>query len=362
MDTGFDPSHPALAGKWRGGTNSWMDIINNIGTPYDDHGHGTHTIGTMVGGDGPGPFPDDVGLAYNAKFISAKVLDATNSFSTASIVIGGAQWMLNPDQNPNTDDFPHVINNSWYFSDPATTIFYGTASTWRAAGIIPVFCNGNEGPLPRTVMAPASYNNTLGIGATTSTDTIAPFSSRGPTLPGTSYPGDLVRSSLPGGFYSEWSGTSMAAPHVAGAIALMLQRHSSLTFDEIRTELRSSAVDRGLPGFDNDFGYGRLDVRAAVVLALTGVEDGGVTAAAPVVAAPNPFRDRVRFALNGAAPRSIEVFDLAGRRVWSATTQGGGALEWDGRDAYGRAVPAGVFLMRSSDGHTATTARILRVR
>src|SRR4029078_11389119 len=55
MDTGFDPTHPALAGKWRGGTNSWKDIINNQPSPYDDHGHGTHTIGTMVGGDGPGP-------------------------------------------------------------------------------------------------------------------------------------------------------------------------------------------------------------------------------------------------------------------------------------------------------------------
>src|SRR5262249_10502120 len=92
MDTGFDPSHPALAGKWRGGTNSWIDIINGLPSPYDDHGHGTHTIGTMVGGDGAGPFASDIGVAYGAHFISAKVLDATNSFSSSSIVEAGAQW------------------------------------------------------------------------------------------------------------------------------------------------------------------------------------------------------------------------------------------------------------------------------
>jgi subtilisin family serine protease len=118
MDTGFDPLHPALQGKWRGGANSWRDIVNGSPTPYDDNGHGTHTIGTMVGGDGPGPFTFDVGLAYNARFIAVKVLDAGNAFSSASTVIGGAQWILDPDANPATDDFPDVVNNSWLFNDP----------------------------------------------------------------------------------------------------------------------------------------------------------------------------------------------------------------------------------------------------
>ena len=139
MDTGVDAGHPALAGKWRGGANSWLDLVNGQGAPYDDHGHGTHTIGTMVGGDGPGPFTMDIGTAPGARFIAVKVLDSNNSFSSASIVISGAQWILDPDGDPATDDFPHVVNNSWYFYSQTYTGFHGTVEAWRAAGILPVF-------------------------------------------------------------------------------------------------------------------------------------------------------------------------------------------------------------------------------
>jgi len=154
MDTGVDLTHPSLAGKWRGGNNSWIDIVNGQPTPYDDHGHGTHTIGIMLGGDGDGPLDPDPGLAYDAVFISAKVLDHNNSFSSASTVIAGAQFMLDPDGEPDTPDFPHVINNSWYFFSETYTGFHSSAAAWRAAGIVPVFCLGNEGPDPETTRAP----------------------------------------------------------------------------------------------------------------------------------------------------------------------------------------------------------------
>ena len=374
MDTGFDPAHPALAGKWRGGTNSWIDIINGLPAPYDDHGHGSHTIGTMVGGDGPGPFLDDVGVAYGATFVSAKVLDATNSFSSASIVIAGAQWMLDPDGDPKTDDFPDVINNSWFFFSPTFMGYHTTVAAWRAAGIVPVFCIGNSGPGFATTRVPGSYNNTLGVGATTSADVIASFSSRGPSpvgaewpadqrKPDLSAPGQLVRSSLPGGIYQAWSGTSMAAPHVAGTVALMLQGRPSMDYTTIASILLTTTVDRGPVGYDFDYGHGRLDAFAATTLAVTDV--GNPTIGRTLRISPNPFRERVRidYAATASGPASLEVFDLAGRRVWSIDATGAqGELGWDGRDADGAAVPAGVYLVRLTRGGEVTTGRMLRLR
>lgn len=375
MDTGFDPNHPALLGKWRGGTNSWIDIIGSMPAPYDDHGHGTHTVGTMVGGDGPGPAADDIGVAYGAKFISAKVLDATNSFSSASIVIAGAQWMLDPDGNPATDDFPSVINNSWFFFSPTYTGFYSTVAAWRAAGIVPVFCIGNSGPGAATTRVPASYENALGVGATTSADAIASFSSRGPSpggptfpidlrKPDLSAPGQLVRSSIPGGGYDSWNGTSMAAPHVAGTVALMLEGNPSLDVDAIRTQLLASAADLGTAGYDYDFGYGRLDAFAATTMAVTAVGGLGDVAGSGLRCAPNPFRDRVRIDYAAASgPASIAVFDLAGRQVWSGAATGGrGTLTWDGRGRGGELLPSGVYLVRLRDGRSERTGRVLQLR
>jgi len=372
MDTGFDPAHPALAGKWRGGTNSWTDIINGLPAPYDDHGHGTHTIGTMVGGDGPGPFATDIGVCYGATFISAKVLDATNSFSDASIVIAGAQWMLDPDGDPQTNDFPHVINNSWFFFSAIYTGFHSTIAAWRAAGIVPVFCIGNFGPTAQTTRVPGSYNNTLGIGATTSADAIASFSSRGPSPSGSTWfpadrrkpdlsaPGDFVLSSVPGGGYQQWSGTSMASPHVAGTVALMLQANPDLTFDEIRQTLEASAVDLGAVGYDYDFGYGRLNALAALNQVV------GVPVAAPapraLVVAPNPFSSGVRFlAGSPAGPVALDLFDVQGRRVWTATAAPGEPIVWDGRDRNGLPLPAGAYWARATSGGLRWTQRVVRL-
>ncbi len=375
MDTGFDPTHPALVGKWRGGTNSWTDIINGQPNPYDDHGHGSHTIGTMVGGDGAGPSADDIGVAYNARFISAKVLDQFNSFSSASIVISGAQWMLDPDGNALTDDFPEVINNSWLFFTATYTGFHSTVAAWRSAGIIPVFCIGNNGPGASTTRPPGNYNNTIGVGAVDASDVIASFSSRGPSPAGAAFPadqrkpelsapGDLVRSSVPGGTYQSWSGTSMASPHVAGTVALMLQGNPALIYDDIRTKLIDSAADLGAVGYDHNYGYGRIDAFDAVTDAVTDVPTLPGAAGPRLFLAPNPFRDQVRLTFSGGTEAArIEIFDLQGRRIWSASPGSPtGALIWNGRDASGGVIPPGIFLVRFSDAGNATTRRILHLR
>lgn len=375
MDTGVDASHPALAGKWRGGTNSWVDIQNGLTVPYDDHGHGTHTIGTLVGGDGPGAFTEDIGVAYNAQYISAKVLDEFNSFCCASVVIDGAQWMLDPDGNVGTDDFPHVINNSWYFFSEVYTGFHATVAAWRAAGIIPVFCQGNEGPASATTRPPANYNNAIGVGATDAADVIGSFSSRGPSpaggffpadqrKPDISAPGVSVRSSLPGNTYASWSGTSMATPHVAGVVALMLENAPALTYTQIYDALTATVVDLGTVGYDFDYGYGRLDALAAV--AQTTVSVPGVASSVSWLrVAPNPFRSGVRVDVDAAlgANLMLDIFDPAGRRV--ATRAVGttpGAVVWDGRDGAGRTVSPGVYFLRLSGAESAATTRVLRIR
>lgn len=382
MDTGVDISHPALAGKWRGGGNSWLDLVGGASQPYDDHGHGTHTIGTLVGGDGPGPFASDIGVAYGAQFISVKVLDANNSFGSASIVLAGAQWILDPDGNAATDDFPSVVNNSWYFNSQTYSGFHAAVDAWRAAGIIPVFCLGNAGPGAGTTRPPGNYGNTLGIGATTSTDDIASFSSRGPSPVGASFPadqhkpdlsapGEAVTSSLPGGFYQAWSGTSMATPQVAGTVALMLEARPGLTYDQISGFLRSTAVDLGAAGWDANFGHGRLNAFAAVAAMLVSpVPDGG-PAPAPCrlyPARPNPFNPAttLAFELAVAGPVDLSVFDLRGRLVdvveHGALEAGRHERTWRARDDRGRPLASGIYVARLRAGGNVVTRLLSLVR
>jgi len=396
LDTGFDPSHPALIGKWRAGSNSWIDLIGGAPAPYDDHGHGTHTIGSMVGGDGDGPLTPDIGVAYGARFIAAKVLDSNNSFCCASLVINGAQWMLDPDGNPATPDFPHVINNSWYFFDPNYTAYYGSVAAWRAAGIIPIFCIGNEGPDPATTRSPAHYDNCVGVGGTSSIDGAYFFTSRGPSpsgavfpddrrKPDISAPGNLVTSSVPGGGYEDWSGTSMAAPHVAGTIALMLEKASAmmlpaakspgtlghlrgvaLTYDEILSILESSAVDLGDTGYDHTYGYGRIDAFAAVSDVPSDVPDGESDPLRRVlVARPNPFGGQVAISWTTPLDSAVDeaaIFDPAGRQVRTLQGTAENPLVWNGRDDRGAQVSPGIYFVRVKTPSGVLTGSVTLVR
>lgn len=376
MDTGAEITHPALAGKWRGGTNSWHDAVNHLPDPYDDHGHGTHTIGTMVGGDGPGPFPEDIGLAYGARFISAKILDHNNSFSSVSIAIEGAQFLLDPDGNPNTDDLPHVINNSWAFGSQLYPGFYTTASAWRTAGIIPVFAIGNEGPAPASTRPPGNYNNVIGVGATTSSDIVWNDSSRGPSPNGTIFPPDLrkpdlcapgagVRSSWRGGGYLDGWGTSMAAPHVAGAVAILAQTNSGLSYDEARTILCQSSKDSGPAGYDYDYGYGRLNVFDAARMIAASVDDGSDATKPMLIAGPNPFHDHldIEWTRPAGAGSSLRIVNVAGQEVRSFLLDPSfGGAQWDGRDAQGRRVPGGLYYLRLAGGDAEGSRTVLLIR
>jgi subtilisin family serine protease len=266
MDTGVDATHPDLAGSWRGGTNSWYDPNGeHPQTPTDVSGHGTWTMGTMVGGSAGGTA---LGMAPAAKWIAAKIFNDRGQATTARIH-QAFQWLLDPDGNPSTPDAPNVVNDSWVMSTVGCNLEFGLdLQRLRAAGILPVFAAGNGGPSPSTSYSPANNPEAFSVGATTNLDVLDDFSSRGPGCNGSVYPnltapGDNITTTDLYGGYVIATGTSMAAPHVSGALGLLLSAYPNLSADRQASALQTTALDLGNAGPDNDFGYGRLDSLAA---------------------------------------------------------------------------------------------------
>lgn len=274
MDTGVDAGHPDLASRWRGGGNSWFDPHGEHATPYDQDGHGTQTMGVMVGGDAGGT---SIGVAPGASWIAVKLYNDAG-ITTDSFIHLGFQWLLDPDSNPGTDDAPDVVNNSWGYDqrvNECVTEFQPDVQVLKAAGIAVVFSAGNGGPGASTSVSPANYPEGFAVGGVDETLTVTLSSSRGPSacdgaiFPEIVAPGANIRTAdlTFGGVnpdpYATLSGTSFAAPHVSGAMALLLSASPQLTVDDLETLLALSAADRGAPGPDHDYGNGLLDVEAA---------------------------------------------------------------------------------------------------
>jgi subtilisin family serine protease len=290
MDTGVDVTHPDLAGRWRGGSNSWYDPNGeHPTTPVDRNGHGTQTMGVMVGGDAGGT---SVGVAPDARWIAVKIFNDRGTASSTAIH-QGFQWLLDPDHNPATPDAPNVVNDSWTLSTSGCALdFQPDLRNLRAAGILPMFSAGNFGPYPGTVLSPANLPEAFAVGGTDDSDVLDPYSSRGPSAcagavaPKLTAPDTGIRTTDLYGSYIDDTGTSVAAPHVAGALALLLSAFPGLSADRQETALQTGAVDLGPAGPDNDYGYGRLDVLAAYQW-LASVPDFTV-AAAPSSATTTP--------------------------------------------------------------------------
>ncbi|SDU35567.1 carboxypeptidase regulatory-like domain-containing protein [Jiangella alkaliphila] len=292
MDGGADGGHPALNASWRGTTGdpatSWyVPTGENYPAPGDGSGHGTHVTGSIVG-NAPGEL---TGVAPGATWIAAKIFRDSGS-TTESIIHDGFQWMLAPGGDPAAA--PDVVNNSWGSDAGGATTFWDDVAAWEAAGIVPIFANGNNGPAPGTVGSPGSFPHAIGIGATDVNDLVASFSSRGPAIwdgeryrkPQVSAPGADIRSTwprdLPDGEdgYHTISGTSMAAPHATGVVALMLSANPDLTIDDIRGLLEDTArTEPHMGELPNDtYGAGIVDAFAAVTrAAYSGTVAGTVT-------------------------------------------------------------------------------------
>lgn len=271
LDTGVDVDHPDLISRWRGGTNGWFDPYDATVSPFDVDGHGTQVMGLIVGGDAGGTA---IGVAPDAKWISAKIFD-NNGTALLSNVHLGFQWMLDPDGNAATDDAPDIVNASFSFATPGdcNTEFQPDVSVLKIAGIAVVAAAGNLGPGSGSSASPGNYPETFAVGAVDAGNTVGEFSSRGPSscdgtvFPEISAPGIAVQTSdlsfggLP--FYVSVTGTSAAAPHAAGAMALLLSALPNLKPEEIEVALEQSALDIGSVGPDNDTGYGLIDVLEA---------------------------------------------------------------------------------------------------
>lgn len=289
IDSGVLYTHEALVGSYRGNNQNgtfnhnynWFDAIAySINTPEDVHGHGTHTLGTAVG------YTDEnqIGVAPGAKWITARACYTGGCYGDD--LISSLEFMLAPTNvngnNPNPSLRPHVVNNSWGTCD-FTEYFRQEVDNLRSAGIFPVFSAGNttncqyEEAFCSSVGTPASYKESFAVGATKENDDIADISLWGPSPdPSLSYlikpdvvaPGHLIRSSFNNGGYTTYSGTSMAAPHVTGSVALLLSKYPSLIgeVEIIETRLKQSATgfsydpncndswDNIIP--NNVFGYG----------------------------------------------------------------------------------------------------------
>jgi subtilisin family serine protease len=289
MDTGVDLTHPDLSSRWRGGSNSWFDPNGqHPTTPTDVSGHGTSTMGVMVGGDAGGT---SIGIAPDARWIAVKIFNDRGTATTAGIH-AGFQWLLDPDHDPATADAPDVVVDSWTFANAGCDLsFQPDLRNLRAAGILPVFAAGNGGPLGGTSFSPANNAEAFAVGGTDAADVIDSSSSRGPSacdqeiFPRLVAPGVDVRTTDLYGLYTSVTGTSIAAPQVAGALALLLGALPGSDADRQAAALQRGAVDAGAPGANNDYGAGRLDILGAYNW-LSTAPDFSVAAAPSSASAP----------------------------------------------------------------------------
>lgn len=311
FDTGVDRLHPALSAKWRGNHASqaatWFSKVAPDSLPYDKVGHGTHTMGVMLGSTPT----DSFGVAPDAEWICAAVVDQGPDLTTTiSHILEAFEWALDPDGNPaTTDDVPDVILNSWGLPTlqpsvmaPCSTIFWDAIDNIEAAGIVTIFAAGNEGRSgAMTIRNPSNRAttpyNSFCVGAVNSDNLVADFSSRGPSSCDTTQvkpevvaPGVGIRSSYKGGTYLLMSGTSMAAPFIAGLAALCRQYNPDASVEQIKYALMQSAMDLGPVGEDNAYGWGLVDASrllqylpapTSIHLAIVNQSVGGDGVAAP---------------------------------------------------------------------------------
>jgi serine protease AprX len=269
LDTGIDVGHVDLDG---GKVIGWKDYVNNITTPYDDHGHGTHVSSIAAGaGDGNSIYK---GVASGASLVGVKVLDKNGSGSSSS-VISAIDWCLT---NKNAFSSPiKVINLSLGTSGSSDGKDSQSVACNNAmdAGIVVVVAAGNGGPVKSTIGSPGAAEKVITVANMSDLGEkgfyLAYSSSRGPTAdnrikPDISAPGTRIAAADQGttSGYVMMTGTSMATPFVAGVCALILQNNSALTPGQVKSQIMNTAQDWATPGQDIEYGAGRLDAYKAI--------------------------------------------------------------------------------------------------
>jgi subtilisin family serine protease len=298
VDSGVDYNHPDLASKVIKGP----DLVNGDADPMDDQGHGTHVAGiaAALGNNGTGI----AGIAWNSPVLAIKVADDVGDVTFANGVAGIKKA---------ADLGAKVINCSWgfkptllnqlllWFNGLEAAVTYATSK-----GAVVVCSAGNDGTTGGAVGFPGRYASAFCVGSTTPTDGRSPFSSYGPEV-SIAAPGSSILSTLMGGGTGLKSGTSMAAPCVSGAVAVLWSRFPDYTSGQIRTRLQRTAVE--LPGLQ--LGAGRIDLFEAVFNGsfeddVTGWNVSGTAGAVPSLGPLTPT-DRKKFGFASSGPDNAVV-------------------------------------------------------
>jgi len=280
IDSGIDYTHPDLADNYKGG----YDLFNNDNDPMDTDGHGTHCAG-IAAGTGKHSGYQYVGVAPGADLYAYKIMQ--NDTGSDLDLITALEMATDPNGDMDTSDHLDIVSISLNIDPNLNPEGYGhpldrmSLAIDRAvdSGILVVVSAGNQGSGEETIITPGTSRKAITVGATNDIDNIADFSSRGPVIweeegetktmikPNIVAPGVAITSTYPEHFdsyYRSVSGTSMSAPHVAGAVALLLQVHPEWEPDDIKKALYDTAIDIGEN--NNTQGAGRLDVLAAINL------------------------------------------------------------------------------------------------
>jgi serine protease len=317
LANGFDPLFPA-----------------NLGRPFTaNDNHGTPCAGIIGAGNS---LLGIRGIASNATLVPVKIFNNGNSYAGADIA-DAIDWAWD-------DGDADILSNSWggAIPDAAITTAINNALTLGRGGLgcVVVAASGNDWPLFNFVSFPANINNVITVGAIDKSGNIFGYSQRGiemdlvaPSgLNGGS--GDVRTTDRPGAdgydagnYSSTFGGTSAACPQVAGVAALMLSVNPNLTEAQVRTFLQQTATDMGASGFDNTFGFGRVNAEAAVIRALGG----------PIVG-PDRFCSTASYSLTGTAFGSVNWI-ASGAGINSST--GDATMFYDGFGQVGAQLATG---------------------
>lgn len=411
-DTGVEWEHDAIKKTYNGWSEeavdhnySWYDAIHELSplhessscepetnpcgfdteAPCDDHNHGTHTVGTMTGDDGMG---NQIGVAPGAKWIACRNMEC--GWGSPATYIECFEWFLAPTnvygENPDPSRAPHVINNSWGCPpvegcnpDNFSAMEF-TVSNLKAAGVVVVVSAGNSGSSCGSISNPAAiFEPSFTVGAFRSNDTIANFSSRGLVSidssfrmkPNIAAPGVGIRSCIPNGEYATWNGTSMAGPHVAGTVALMISANPALAgeVDLIEDILEATAIPMVAEQECNEvpadavpnpvYGYGNLNALAAVEQALlyTSIEEP--TAQQPLEIFPNPFANQIEINITNLEERAeLQVFSGEGRVILQRTFEPQ-AFIFDKITT--SELPEGIYFYRLNGKNTRQSGKLVKI-
>jgi subtilisin family serine protease len=365
LDSGITSAHPEFAGRIVAG----YDCVNEDSSPEDDQGHGTLVTGLLAANADNGF--SAAGVDHFCKIMPIKVLNAKNMGTVADLIQGIGIASAN-----DADVFSMSLIN--YPAGPGSAL-NNALNEARQAGAILVACAGNGGIGDADISGPGASPHTISIGATDHNDVRAFYSGTGDQLEYVA-PGHNVRTVVlnPGlDSITNFSGCSAATPVAAGIVSILRGLGPELRTSHIRDILEASAEDQvgppdeDTPGWDEFFGFGRVNLKNALDVFLT-------TTAAPLVRAPaqgvalrvepNPS-DALAHIVFVVPVRSwvdVSVHDVAGRQIRALAhglrLEGEQRLEWNGLDDHGQAASSGIYFVRVRAGEREEVHKITRVR